>query len=380
MSSRRAKKPQLNDRFSVMKYLVLLAVIIIPSLYAGGLTWANYDPTGRIDTVPAAIVNEDQPAQPSEGDQLNLGADITDELLSNNSTSNFNWRVMEADTASKALEDGEIMAVLTIPSDFSANVVSVSDNDPAAARKAQLDIATNDGSNLIAGNIANVLGTSVADRLKEQVTDEYLQNIYAGFTTVHDSLGEAADGASQLTDGATSAKDGSDELVLGLNDLKSGADSLASGSSDLAAGAASARDGAGSLAQGAGSLATGANDVNNGAGALDDGSSKVAEGASSINDGAGRLSEGATSAKEGASTLSAGATSGNEGAGSLATGAASVNEGAGSLATGLSELNTGISELPAQADALAAGTQSLADGSPRLRHLDAGTCVTPTSG
>ncbi|MFW0170097.1 YhgE/Pip family protein, partial [Rothia sp. P4278] len=257
MPSTRTKHPALKRTSGPMKYLVLLAVIIIPSIYAGILTWANYDPTGTIDAVPAAIVNQDKAATTRTGQELTLGDDLTQELLTKDSTSNFDWSVMDADQARSELENGRVQAVLTIPADFSANVSSLSENSSDAARKAKLDIATNDGSNIISGNIASSLGTAVTDALAHKVSTEYLSKIYAGFTNIHDSLGEASDGAQKLADGSSSAAQGSKELVVGLTDLKSGTDSLASGTSSLAQGASKVDQGASSLSQGASSLAQG---------------------------------------------------------------------------------------------------------------------------
>ncbi|WP_326503749.1 YhgE/Pip domain-containing protein [Rothia nasimurium] len=379
MPSTRAKRPKLHDRFSPMKYLVLLAVIIIPSIYSGILTWANYDPTGTIDAVPAAIVNEDAPATTATGSTLNLGQDLTDELLSNDSKQNFGWSTMSANEAQTKLENGEVQAVLTIPADFSANVASVSENDAAAAQTAKLTITTNDGSNIISGNIASSLGTAVTDTLASQVSTEYLNNIYAGFTDIHDSLGQAADGASQLADGSTSAKEGSDELVVGLADLKSGTGELSSGASTLADGATRVNDGASSLVSGSASLADGATQVN-------DGASSLASGAAELNSGASSLATGADSAASGAASLSDGLSQINsavsalpeqlpaltEGTGSLASGASDLASGAQSLENAAGQLASGTTTLSDGADAAVTGAQTLADGAEQL-HTATGT-------
>lgn len=42
--------------------LIVLALIAVPSIYAGLLTWSNLDATTSLDRVPAAIVNLDEPA------------------------------------------------------------------------------------------------------------------------------------------------------------------------------------------------------------------------------------------------------------------------------------------------------------------------------
>ena len=387
MPSTRAKRPKLHPhRFSPMKYLVLLAVIIIPSIYSGILTWSNYDPTGTIDAVPAAIVNEDAPATTATGSTLNLGQDLTDELLSNDSKQNFDWSTMSADEAQTKLENGDIQAVLTIPPDFSANVASVSENDAAAAQTAKLTITTNDGSNIISGNIASSLGTAVTDTLASKVSTEYLNNIYAGFTDIHDSLGQAADGASQLADGSTSAKDGSDELVVGLTDLKSGTSELSSGASTLADGATQVNDGAGSLASGSASLADGATQVN-------DGASSLASGAAELNSGATSLATGADSAASGAASLSDGLNQINsavsalpeqlpaltEGTGALASGASDLASGAQSLEDAAGQLASGATALSDGADAAVTGAQNLADGAEQL-HTATGTLASGAQG
>ncbi|ORC17401.1 hypothetical protein A7979_03090 [Rothia nasimurium] len=385
MPSTRAKHPKLHDRFSPMKYLVLLAVIIIPSIYSGILTWANYDPTGTIDAVPAAIVNEDAPAATASGDTLNLGQQLTDELLSNDSSQNFDWSTMSADEARAKLENGEIQAVLTIPADFSANVASVSENDAATVQTAKLTITTNDGSNIISGNIASSLGTAVTDALASQVSTEYLNNIYAGFTDIHDSLGQAADGASQLANGSTSAQEGSDQLVVGLTDLKSGSSELSSGASTLADGATQVKSGAGELASGSASLADGASQVN-------DGASSLASGATDLNSGATSLASGADSAASGAASLSDGLSQINsevsalpeqlpaltEGIGSLASGADGLASGAQNLEDAAGQLASGATTLSDGADAAVTGAQTLADGAGQL-HTATGTLTSGAS-
>lgn len=384
MPSTRAKRPKLHDRFSPMKYLVLLAVIIIPSIYSGILTWSNYDPTGTIDAVPAAIVNEDAPATTATGDTLNLGRQLTDELLSNDSSQNFDWSTMGANEAQAKLEKGEVQAVLTIPADFSANVASVSENEAEAAQRATLTIATNDGSNIISGNIASSLGTAVTDTLASQVSTEYLNNIYAGFTDIHGSLGQAADGASQLADGSTSAQEGSDQLVVGLTDLKSGSSELSAGASTLADGATQVKSGAGELASGSASLADGASQVN-------DGASSLASGATDLNSGASTLADGADSAASGAASLSDGLNQINsevsalpeqlpaltEGTGALASGADGLASGAQNLEDAAGQLASGATSLSEGADAAVTGAQTLADGAGQL-HTATGTLAEGT--
>lgn len=187
--------------------------------------------------MPAAIVNEDTGATASDGSALALGDDLTEQLTTDTSGSDFAWTATGADEASRELASGDVLAVLTVPAGFSADVASVGGDDPAAAVQAKLSIETNDAANLIVGNIASTIGTTVTKTLEEKVGATYLENVYLGFTDVHSSLEQAADGAAQLADGAGTAASGSSELVVGLAQLQDGTAQLATGADSLRSGA-----------------------------------------------------------------------------------------------------------------------------------------------
>jgi putative membrane protein len=295
--------------------IILLGLATVPMIYSGLLTSSFSDPQGNLHNIPAAVVNEDEPASANDT-TVNIGAELTDRLVDSDDESNFTWQEMPADEAQAALVEGDVLAVLTIPEDFSSNTTSVAGDDP---QQAKLRIQTNDATSMFAGTIANQIGTVVADELKAEVSDEYLQNIYAGFTNVHDQLSEASDGSSQVTDGLADAGSGANDLEVGLETLVSGTGELAAATDELATGASTAQ--------------TGANTLANGASQLDTGAGTLADGAATVNNGMQPLASGATDA--------------NDGAQQLADGTASLETGAGDLADG--------------AEQVAAGTQQLAD-------------------
>lgn len=318
--------------------VVLTGISLVPLIYAGALTWANEDPMDRLDQIPAAVVNLDVPAtQPSAADDdattLTLGDDLTQELLDSEENQNFDWTQMSADEAERALEEAEVYAVLTIPEDFSAAAASLGADDPQDALSTKLEVTTNDGTNAIAGNMANSVGRVVADTVRSQVSQEYLDNIYVGFTTIHDQVSEAADGATELSDGASDAEAGSVELVVGLNDLGSGATTLASGAADLATGASTAHEGAQQLASGSA--------------ALDEGAQTLSSGARELSGGLSTLADGVHDADDGARTLS--------------SGVQDADDAAQQLSSGLAELNSSVSGLPDTLDAFVGEAQLFAD-------------------
>lgn len=325
--------------------VVLTGIALVPVIYAGALTWANADPMDRLDRIPAAIVNLDEPAEQSsstgsdsEPTTLTLGDDLTTELLDSEESQNFDWSVMGADEASEALAEAEVYAVLTIPEDFSAAAASLGADDPKDALASQLDITTNDGTNLIAGNMASSVGRVVADTVRSQISEEYLDTIYVGFTTIHDQVSDAADGAAELSNGTSTAHDGSADLVVGLNELGSGASTLASGAADLAAGAHEAQDGANRLATGSS--------------ALDDGAQQLRGGASELSGGLSTLAEGVSDADAGAKTLR--------------DGASEANDAAEQLSSGLGQINDEVSGLPDTLDGFVEEAQKFADSGNQL--------------
>ncbi|SMH43727.1 putative membrane protein [Rathayibacter oskolensis] len=342
--------------------VVFAAIALIPLIYAGLLTSANLDPTHTLDTVPAAVVNEDTGATASDGSALALGDSVTDELLSSTSSSNFAWTTTDADEAASELASGAVYAVLTIPSDFSADVASVGGDDPAAATVAKLSIETDDGANLIVGNIASTIGSTVTATVENEVGESYLTNIYLGFTDVHDSLEQAADGAAQLADGSARAADGSSELVVGLTRLQDGTAQLATGAGTLASGADSASSGAADLASGLQQLADGTSQLPAAATALTDGAASVADGAQQLDTGAADLATGATTLAGSTPALSAGAADAATGAQALATGASSVSDGAATALAGAGSLAAGSAALASSTPALASGAATVDSG------------------
>lgn len=228
--------------------IILTALAVIPLIYASLLVWSVKDPTGSLDTMSAAIVNEDSPATADNDETLELGNDLTEELL--DSDTGFAWDTMDKAAAYDALEAGSTRAILLIPEDFSSAATSLGDEDAMQAATSQLQIITDDASNIIAGNIAATVGEAVRSTISQQVGEEFLAQVTVGFTDIAKSLDEASDGAHQLSDGTASAHSGTGELVVGLDSLTRGANELSEGAAQLSTGLTTASEGAGELADG----------------------------------------------------------------------------------------------------------------------------------
>lgn len=376
--------------------VVLIALSIIPLIYAAALIWSNNDPAGNIGNVPAAIVNLDAGAtvEDSAGSSssIQLGDDVVSALVDANGDSKegFGWTVTDADKAKAGLARGDYLAVLTIPTDFSANATSpatVEPTDANAAKQGMLSITTNDATNYITGSMAQSLGNTLVRNLADTVSSTYLENVYLGFTTVHDSIADAAEGAATLADGTSELSTGASALADGASTLAIGAGKLSSGLGQISSATDALPAGLSALNAGIGQATTGATDLSTGLATLQGGTSSLAAGADRALTGGTQLSDGLDTLDTATPTLAAGAA---QVAGSLDqlvagyntmtdpqraaalqqldTAAHQVSDGAGTVSSSVSALDAGAEALVGSASegtglsALASGAADVRDG------------------
>ncbi|MDO5628817.1 MAG: YhgE/Pip family protein, partial [Mobilicoccus sp.] len=213
--------------------IVLIGIVIVPALYAGLLTWSNRDANTHLNAMPAAIVNQDEMVTIADADgndqPVMVGRLVAGRLISEDDPQNLSWTLTDEQTAADGLADGSYYAVLTIPEGFSAAAVST--QDPADVRAATMTLQTNDAVSYLAGNIAASIGAATARGVGDQLSAQYLDQVYLGFNQIQENLaeagdgaGELADGSAQVADGASELSDGTRQLTVGLGELAGGAD------------------------------------------------------------------------------------------------------------------------------------------------------------
>ena len=106
-------------------WLTIIGVLLLPVLIGGILVAALYNPAERLDSMSAAIVNEDEPVE-IDGQTVPLGRQLTAGLVegSDEIASNLDLDISNADDAAEGLADGTYQAVVTIPENFSAAATS----------------------------------------------------------------------------------------------------------------------------------------------------------------------------------------------------------------------------------------------------------------
>lgn len=253
--------------------IVVFALILVPTIYAGLYLYANHDPYGALDRVPAAIVMEDTGSkQPNEDERLQAGREVADQLLEQQ---DFDWTEVDRDEAATGVEDGTYDFALVIPQDFSKALSSNGQADPEQAR---LSMVTNDANSYLSTTIANTVVGKVREAIAERVSRQATQTFLVGISDVRHGLVEGADGAKKLRNGARQARDGAGQLVDGAGQLGDGAGQLANG--------------AGQLHDGAGQLSGGLNDLNNGLGTLESNTAALPGQTRKLADGARKVANG----------------------------------------------------------------------------------------
>ncbi|MFE4024120.1 YhgE/Pip family protein [Streptomyces sp. NPDC059101] len=248
----------------------LAALLLLPLLYGALYLWSFWDPYGRLDRIPVALVNDDRGADVG-GQHIAAGDGIVAGLRDSHT---FDWHQVDAQEAGRGVEDGTYYLSLSIPRDFSRRIASSSGAHPETGA---LKVRTNDANNYIVGQISRTVFAEVRAAATAKASRTFLDKIFVSFSTLHGKTEEAADGADRLKDGIGQAKDGTGKLADGLGTAKNGSARLVDGLGDLDAGAGRLHQGSAELAKGAGTAATGARQLADGSGQVAQGTQQLAD-------------------------------------------------------------------------------------------------------
>lgn len=275
----------------------LVVLCVVPLLYGALYLYAFWDPYGRLNHIPAALVVEDRPATATDGTTLHAGKDLADELVEREV---FDWHVTDAAGAEKGLREGAYQLTLRIPADFSQNLTTGPDEN-ATPEAAELQVVNDDATNYLSGILAKSAFTEVRAAAAESAQSSYFDKMLIGFTDLQSQTQEAADGAQQVDDGVAQAEDGAGQIAGGLGDAREGSGEIATNLGTAARGADQLADGLDDLRAGAAELAAGTQQAAAGgkqlAGAVNTAADQVEpalrENAELIADAATRVAQGA---------------------------------------------------------------------------------------
>ena len=245
--------------------LIILAMLILPSLYGLVNIYACWDPYENTGNVPFAIANEDKGAQ-YENYSINVGNELVESLKNN---TDFKWTYVTGDELRNGVYEGKYYAGILIPANFSESVISITTDNPHSA---DLEYYVNEKSNPVAAKLADSASRSVYNNLNAKIVS--FINVVA-----YGKLGELQEG---LSSGADKMADGAEKLSAGADEVASGANQLTEGAEEVSSGALTLSNGATELSRGANKLSTGADTLSSGAHNLSDGTQQLANQADEI--------------------------------------------------------------------------------------------------
>ncbi|GAA3582016.1 YhgE/Pip domain-containing protein [Amycolatopsis ultiminotia] len=350
--------------------LAMAALVLVPLLYASFYLYANYDPYGRLDKLPAAVFVEDGGAKDSSGAERNVGREVADELLKSGT---FQWHEVSEKDARDGVRDDKYSFAIGIPSGFSAALLSSGNFTP---QQATITLTTNDANNYLSGTIAKQVADQVRKTIAEKVGSEAADRFLVGFSTIYGKISEATDGAKQLAGGAAELQTGQHQLADGAAQLATGSGTLATGLGTLKSSTAQLPSQAQQLASGAGQVADGNQKVADAA-ALAASASSDLQGRldgyrtqlntqlhdaglsdSQVTDILGRLDALRSPVDQANGKIQ----SANGDVQKLASGARQVSDGAHQLASSAPQLTSGIAQASDGANQLRDGAAKLDDG------------------
>ncbi|MET7731723.1 YhgE/Pip domain-containing protein [Streptomyces sp. NPDC005402] len=261
----------------------LVALLVLPLLYGALYLWSFWDPYGRLDRIPVALVNDDKGAT-ADGKKLTAGDDLTEGLRESDT---FDWHEVGAAEAREGVENGTYYLSLTMPADLSRRIASSAGDSPETGA---LQVRTNDSNNYIVGQISRTVFAEVRQAASTKASRSFLDRIFISFSDIHGATVKAANGADDLEGGIGKAEKGSEDLAAGLNEAKAGSGKLSDGLAKLDTGSGDLADGARQVADGTQSLADKVNGVRDKVGPFLEGNEKsIGDTARLVADSAGAV-------------------------------------------------------------------------------------------
>lgn len=318
--------------------IVLVFIIAIPAIYTTLFLGSMWDPYGKLDELPVAVVNLDEPVE-YEGETLNVGKNLVDKLKDDGSLC-FNFT--DADQAERGLKNGTYYMVITVPKNFSENATTLMDTVP---KKMELDYKTNPGTNYIAMKMSETALEKIKTSVAQEVTKTYAETIFDKISEAGDGMKDAADGAGEIYDGTEKLSDGNKTISDNLKTLSEGTLTFKDGTSELKVGLSSYLDGVNQLSDGSTTLANGATSLLTGALKLNEGANSLSDGTKTLTSGTATLESGAKTLESGLKTYTDGVKQANDGAAALNSNSAALTSGAQQLTAGNEQLSSGSAQI-----------------------------------
>ncbi|WP_424320433.1 YhgE/Pip family protein [Lacticaseibacillus chiayiensis] len=152
---------------SPFAFLLIAALVIIPSLYCWFNVWALWDPYSNTQDLTVAVYSADQPAT-FRDQKVAVGDELMDQLKHNKQ---LGWRFVDSKKAvQEGVKSGKYYAGIVVPKHFSTDLLSFVDGK---IHKPKLDYYVNEKINAIAPKITS----TGASTLQNTISDEFVSTV-----------------------------------------------------------------------------------------------------------------------------------------------------------------------------------------------------------
>lgn len=171
-------------------FLIILAIMFLPALYAWFNIYAFWDPYGKTGDINVAVVCNDRDYINDDGEIINIGNELVNELKDDN-----HFGFVFLDDADKAVDDlyaGKYYAAVIIEPDFTYNMYNFLKTDMFSPT---INFYQNEKTNPVAVKVVEAAG----DKVKQCVNEKYIQAIVETLFGKFNSFSEGVQGDSTVS-------------------------------------------------------------------------------------------------------------------------------------------------------------------------------------
>ncbi|HER1610125.1 phage infection protein [Streptococcus pyogenes] len=293
--------------------ITMIGVALVPALYNLSFLGSMWDPYGRVNDLPIAVVNHDKPAKRVDK-SLTIGNDMVDKM---SKSKDLEYHFVSAKQAQEGLKEGDYYMVITLPEDLSQRAATLLNPEP---QKLTIRYQTSKGHGMVAAKMGETAMAKLKESVSQNITKTYTSAVFSSMTDLQSGLKEASAGSQTLASGAKTAQAGSQTLSTNLAALTGASQQFQQGTGRLTSGLTTYTDGVNQVKNGLGTLSTDIPNYLNGV-------SRLSQGASQLNQGLLQLTQATTLSDEKAKGIQ-----------SLIVGLPVLNQGIQQLNTELSTL------------------------------------------
>ena len=173
-----------------LAFLIILAILFLPALYAWFNIYAFWDPYGKTKDVNIAVVCNDRDYMDEDGKIINIGNQLVEELKADE-----NIGYVFLDDADKAVDDlyaGKYYAAVIIEPDFTYNMYNFLKEDMFSPT---INFYQNEKTNPIAVKVVEAAG----DKVKQSVNKAYIQAVVETLFDKFNTFSEGVQGDNTVS-------------------------------------------------------------------------------------------------------------------------------------------------------------------------------------